>query len=159
MKCLKTIDARIVTFGMSCVGKTTFAKELLAHSYCCFDALFQWHLIETLGMSVEANLGYVRDKCDELDCFVMDGWTLADQKGQFLPQDTRVYVIYAPYEQILSQYRIPVLDHEEFRPMFKKWYLDIDYDLFPATRYFLNAGEFVETTKDDFMRSLSECNQ
>ena len=32
-------DDKIVLFGMSCVGKTTFAKELVNHSYYCFDDL------------------------------------------------------------------------------------------------------------------------
>ena len=52
MKLLQPLNKRIVCYGMSCVGKTTFAKQM--HSkYHCFDALFQWHLIEAFGLSIK----------------------------------------------------------------------------------------------------------
>lgn len=155
MICQRPLDDRIVLFGQSCVGKTTFASQLTGHHYYCFDALFQWHLVETFGLSIEANLTHVYQTCDAAR-FVLDGWHLADKQGWFLPPQSKVYVIYAPYERILSQYRVPVTDPEEFRPMFEKWYAGVDYEKLPGTRYFRNDGEFRETSRQDFTAFLLE---
>lgn len=143
---LNDLDDKIVVFGMSCVGKTTFAKQLTSHHYYCFDALFHWRDIEVFGLSVSANLAEIRDYCQGK--FVLDGWVLADQEGQFLPPQAKVYVIYASYEQIISQYRVKVDDPKDHRQMFHKWY-GIDYTKLPGTRYFRNDGEFVETNYFD----------
>src|SRR4051812_21762650 len=113
MICLKPSDGRIVVFGQSCVGKTTFAKQLNGHVYHCFDELFHWHLIETFGLSIESNLVHIRNVCQASDKFVLDGWHLSDKDGLFLPAGAVVYVVYAPYDQIISQYRVPVYEHEE----------------------------------------------
>ncbi len=146
----KELDDRIVVFGMSCAGKTTFSKQLLNHHYYCFDAMFHWHLIESLGLSVTLNLEYIQNKCNQLK-FVIDGWNLSDAIGNFFPSNSTVYVVYAPYEQIVKQYRIPVLDFNEFRSMYEKWYQQIDYKKFKA-RYFYNTGNcFIEKDSDDFL--------
>lgn len=152
VKWLKPLDDRVVIFGMSCVGKTTFAR-LFPEAHRCFDALFPWHLIETFGLSTTAALEHVRRSVGD-GHFVLDGWHLADRAGHFLPPGAAVYVVYAPYDQILAQYRIPVIDHEEFRPMFDEWYRSVPYDELPGTRYFRNAGEFVETDREAFLISL-----
>lgn len=158
MQCLKPLDRRIVVFGQSCVGKTTFARQLTTHRYCHFDWLFPWHLIETFGLSTSAALEHVRNNCSRSP-FVLDGWHLADKEGEYLPEGSCVYVVYAPYEQIISQYRIPVTDPEEFRMMYDKWYRTVPYEKLPGTRYFLNAGEFVETSRESFLSSLPERSQ
>lgn len=152
--CNKPLDDRIVVFGQSCVGKTTFALQLLEHRYYCFDALFQWHLIETLGLSTEANFRHIQSVCDA-PRFVLDGWHLADREGRFLPVGAAAYVVYAPYETIISQYRVPVASPTEHLPMFGKWYYEINYDELPGTRYFSNEGEFVETTREDYVTFLA----
>lgn len=136
--------------GMSCVGKTTFANLLQEHVYYCFDALFHWHLIETLGFSTKANLEHIRDRC-LTEKFVLDGWHLSDKDCNYLPYGAKVYVIFAPYDQVVKQYRIPVTDHEEYRVMFEKWYFQIDYARL-AARFFLNTGDFLEITRDQFYR-------
>ena len=145
---LHPLDNKIVVWGMSCVGKTTFAGEL-DHHYYCFDALFHWRLIESLGLPVEENLRQLSKNCTE-ERYVLDGWTLADIKGECLPEGARVYVVYASYEQIISQYRIPVHDPEEYRQMYWRWY-DINYETLGA-RYFRSEGSqsFVETGVEDF---------
>jgi hypothetical protein len=135
---------------MSCVGKTTFSKQMKDHQYHCFDALFHWHLIEALGLSARCNLIHIKEQCIE-DRFVLDGWHLSDPEGCYLPASSKVYVVYATYEQIVSQYRVKVIDPEEYRGMYRKWYLSVDYDKLPGVRYFLNTGEFVETDRDQFL--------
>jgi len=140
------LDNKIVVWGMSCSGKTTFAKQL-DHQYYCFDSMFHWWMIESLGLPVDVNLQDVSKNC-VADKYVLDGWTLADEIGEYLPFGARVYVVYAPYEQIVSQYRIPVGDPEEFRSMYSKWY-GINYKSLGA-RYFRNEGSFVETSEEEF---------
>ena len=142
---------------MSCAGKTTFAKTLQDHHYYCFDYLFQWHLIETLGLSISENFKHIQKYCVQPK-FVLDGWHLADKTGVYLPPNSSVYVVWAPYENIISQYRVKVTDPEEHRNMYKKWYFDIDYDALPKVRYFSNFSYFEEITKEDFIIS-SKRNQ
>lgn len=150
---LTPLDDKIVVMGMSCSGKTTFAKQL-DHHYHCFDALFQWHVIETLGLSIAANLKQLSKICTE-DKYVLDGWNLADKECRYLPEGAVVYVVYAPYEQIIKQYRIHVSDPEEFRPMFHKWYYEIEYPRLHC-RYFANGGTFTETTEKEFISFLEQ---
>lgn len=153
MSIFKSYDDRVVIFGQSCVGKTTFAKTMSQHTYYCFDYLFQWHLIETLGLSISSNLRHIKQIVND-EKFVIDGWHLADKEGQFLPDHSCVYVVWAPYEKIISQYRIPVADKAEHHQMYRKWYYEIDYDKFPSVRYFWNTGQFIEMTKAEFTTSL-----
>lgn len=138
----RPLEDKIVLFGMSCSGKTTFAKGLCARQYHCFDALFQWHLIETLGLSIEANLKHIQKVCSE-DRWVLDGWHLGDKEGEFLPVGSTVCVIYSSYQKIIDQYRVPVV--EPLVHMYRKWY-GINYEAFAGTRYILNDGDFQETS-------------
>jgi len=148
------LDEKIVLFGQSCVGKTTFANLLSSHTYYCFDGLFHWHLIETLGLSIEANFCAVREECTA-DKYVLDGWHLADRVGKHLPRAARVYLIFAPYDQILKQYRIPVTRKDEYLSMFARWYTQVDYGSLNA-RYFLNSGDFVEVSESDYSGFLKD---
>lgn len=143
------IDNKIVLFGMSCSGKTTFAKNLKNHNYYCFDYLFKWHLIESFGLPISENLKYIKNLCKN-EKFVLDGWHLADKHGFYLPDNASVYVIWAPYEKIISQYRVRVYDPEEHRHMYNKWYCEIKYDKLPSVKYFKNSGVFEEISKDQF---------
>lgn len=136
-----------MVFGQSCSGKTTFAKQL-SHHYYCFDELFKWHLVEGLGVSIDANFQHIKEVCEE-DKFVLDGWHLADKEGKFIPKDSKVYVVYCSYEQILEQYRIHVLNRDEYRLMYKRWYQDVDY-LSLNARYIKNEGNFRETSYEEF---------
>ena len=140
------LDDKIVVFGMSCVGKTTFAKLLTEYHYYCFDAMFYWHQIEVLGGSIKQNLIDIQKQCCA-DKFVLDGWSLGDTNGEFLPQGSVVYVIYTTYENIINQYRIEVSDPEEHRTMFKKWY-GINYK--KPCRFFRNDKAFNETSVEEF---------
>lgn len=155
MICKSELDNRIVVWGMSCAGKTTFSKQLRDHQYYCFDAMFHWHLVETLGLSISANLAYVREQC-VASKFVVDGWHLSDLSGSFLPEKSTIYVVYSSYDTIISQYRVTVSDHNQHRSMFKKWYQDIDYEKFIGTRYFKNDGHFVETTSKEFLQLIND---
>ncbi len=153
-------DRGLVIMGMSCVGKTAFAKTFFLHRYCCFDALFPWHEIETLGLSTDAGLQSVTNFANESTFpFVIDGWHLSDPEGLLMPDGVGVCVVYAPYDQIISQYRVPVEDHDQHRPMFRKWYHEIKYPSFQKMVFIQNEGHsFVETSLEDFVIFL-EHNQ
>lgn len=146
---------RIVVFGMSCVGKTTFAQQLPDHHYYCFDALFRWHDIEGLGLSISANLAHIKDQCIA-PRFVLDGWHLADKSGRYFPGGAAVYLVYAPYRQVLSQYRVPVVDGNEHWQMFQRWYGEVDYCCFESVRYFRNVGDFEEMSKPEYATWLEQ---
>jgi len=145
-----------VLWGQSCVGKTAFSKNLTHHHYYCFDYLFPWYDIETLGLPVIPGLEFI-SKIDQPEKFIIDGWVLTDKNGKYIPSGSVVYVIYAPYDQIIKQYRVPVEEFEQHLPMFKQWYYDIDYQSFPGIRYFLNDGcEFGEQSEKEFAEFLSQ---
>lgn len=140
---------------MSCVGKTTFAQQI-GLPYCCFDALFPWHEIETFGLSTSDSLRIVRDKCPP-DQFILDGWHTSDLEGKWLPEDVVVYCLFAPYDSIIDQYRVPVEEHNQHRSMYQKWY-SADYPKLNA-RYWLNDGQFKEVDKVYFDKIISmNCN-
>jgi hypothetical protein len=143
---------RIIVMGMSCVGKTTFAK-LLPNRYICFDALFPWHQIEGFNLSISEALAHVNWFCT--NDFTLDGWHLSDPTGLYFPWDCMVYVVYAPYEKIIGQYRVEVTDPNQHRPMFDKWYRGVDYPrLRCPVRYFENTGDFEERSVTDFYTFL-----
>lgn len=147
----KPFDDKIVLFGQSCVGKTTFAKLLTGHNYLCFDELFNWHMIETLGLSIATNLSHIKNLCEDQEIpYVLDGWHSSDKDGKLLPKQAVAYVVWAPYNRIISQYRIPVNDPEEFRSMYKRWYYEINYMQFQSVRYFKNENSFTEISESDF---------
>lgn len=143
---------RIVIFGMSCSGKTTFAKQILSHKYLCFDRLFKWHLIETLNLSITENLLAVRTECEKYDKFVLDGWHLAGMQPNLLPSNSTVYVLYCDYEKVLSNYQLRAGEHSEHWSMFWRWYGQ-DFSPFNP-RYFVNSGSFVETSHECFSSFL-----
>lgn len=138
---------RIVIYGMSCVGKTTFAQSI-PNSYLCFDALFPWHTMETLGLSFDVAMKKVKSECELNVSFVLDGWHLGDEQGVYFPSNTTAYVLIAPYCRIISQYRVQVDDPNQHLGMFKKWY-SIKYP--SPTRYFVNEGCFKEISESDFL--------
>jgi len=137
-------------FGMSCVGKTTFAQLMTNHEYFCFDAMFNWHLVETLGLSIETGLRHVSELCDAVPNFVLDGWHLADKTGSLLPVGTTAYVVYDDYDSIIRRYRVPVPNKAQHVPMFEKWY---DLGLSVPIRYFRNHGDISETCSEEFILS------
>lgn len=154
MNLLTPHSDKIVIFGQSCSGKTTFARTLLNHKYYCFDALFPWHSIETLGLSSSQSLKNVVSECTA-DRYVLDGWHLSDKQGVLLPADAIVYVLYCDYDKIIAQYRVPVFDKESHRSMFDRWYKQIDYSRFPKVRYFKNDSDFTEISQDKFGEIIS----
>jgi hypothetical protein len=144
LELMSPLDNKIVCWGMSCSGKTHFAKQLLSHDYLCFDGLFNWHEIETLGLSCSASLKHIAEIMGSHEKCVLDGWHLTDPRGELAPQDAVFYVIYAPYDQIINQYRVPVDYREQHRHMFIKWYADFSVFL-RKMRFFKNDGaNFVE---------------
>lgn len=144
---------KIVTFGMSCSGKTTYARTLSEHHYYCFDQLFDWHLIETLGLSIESNLKEIQQACS-IERFVLDGWHLADPEGAYLPSESAVHVIFADYDLIIDQYRVPVKQRNDHFRMFQRWY-SIDYTKFPQVTYIENDGEFKVRNEEYFRRFVA----
>lgn len=138
---------RIVIFGMSCVGKTTFAQDI-PRRYLCFDALFPWHSMETLGLPFGAAMERVKSECECLSEFVLDGWHLGDEGCWYFPSGTTAYVLISPYYKIIEQYRVSVDDPNQHLGMFKNWY-SIKYP--SPTRYFVNDGSFVEISEKEFI--------
>lgn len=148
---------RIVIWGMSCVGKTTMAGLMNDHVYFCFDSMFNWHEIETLGLSINTNLKNIRNTCDPLQNFVIDGWHLADKQGLLFPKDTTVYVLYDDYDSIINRYRVNVDDRMQHMPMYRKWY---DIELSVPIRYFKNNMEsIIETDVIEFQKTFQACNR
>jgi hypothetical protein len=136
IKELKPLDSRILLWGMSCVGKTTFASLLTDYTYYNFDSLFHWHLIEGLNLSIDNNISYIKNYCIS-EKYIIDGWSLYGD----IP-DIPIYVIYANYDRIIDQYRIEVSNRDEFRPMFHKWYGKLPNG---NLRFFENIGHiFIE---------------
>jgi hypothetical protein len=129
-------DNKIVMYGMSSVGKTYFAGKLVDHDYYSFEAMFDRHGIETMGLSTSANLRTIANRCKGYR-YVLDGWHLYDKNGAYLPKDSVVYVVFADYHKIIQQYPTPT-DHLF---LFKKWYTPLK---FPRVRYWENAGRFIE---------------
>lgn len=142
----------ILLFGMSCSGKTTFANMLMSHHYFCFDAMFQWHEIETLGLPISEGLKTVVEVVENSEGkWVLDGWHLADAECRCIPYETSLYVIYADYDQIIEQYRVPVGDSKEHLSMYYKWYSPANFAGLYGTRYFFNNGyDFNETSVEEF---------
>lgn len=145
---------KVVLWGMSCVGKTTFGQQMNDHRYLCFDALFDWYSIETLGLSTSTSLAGIADIMSKEEKIVLDGWHLGDIEGAYLPGDSTVYVLYADYERVINQYRIDVRHPEEHRHMFKRWYYEVPYERFPRVRYWENLGEFTEREAEEFQDFL-----
>lgn len=152
INCQTPLDDKIVVFGMSCSGKTTFAQSLIDHQYYCFDAMFHWHQIEVLGGSIRQNLIEIGRQCNA-DKFVLDGWSLGDSAGDLLPQGSVVYVVYTTYQNIIDQYRIEVSDPEQHLEMYKKWY-GINYK--KPCRFFRNDKAFIETSFDEFTSVIQQ---
>jgi hypothetical protein len=144
-------DNRIILWGQSCSGKTHFAQQFSSHQYLCFDHLFRWHEIETLDLSCSVNLKHIAEVISSCDKCILDGWHLTDPSGELAPVDSVFYVIYASYDRIISQYRVPVARHDEHYHMFQRWY-GVDFTKFKQKlRYFFNTGvDFVETEGLDF---------
>ena len=152
----RCFDDKIVIMGMSCVGKTEFAKRISinGHAHVCFDASFPWHSVETLNFSTRDAIRHVSEQC-VFQKFVLDGWHLSDLVGSNSPNESVVYLLYAEYYRIIDQYRVHVLDREQHWTMFKKWYLDFDYSTLPRVRYWENTGDFKERSREDFIAFCS----
>lgn len=142
----------IVIYGMSCSGKTTLANSLLSHQYFCFDAMFHWHDIETLGLSITENLRTINENIEVASGrWVLDGWHLADAKCQLVPTDATIYVVFARYPDIINQYRVVVSDPQEHLGMYRKWYSPGNFSGLSEVRYFYNNGsDFLETDETEF---------
>ena len=122
------------------------------HTYLCFDAMFNWHLIETLGLSIETNLKHISKICDAVPNFVLDGWHLSDETGSLFPADTVAYVLYDDYDSIIRRYRVSVEDKMQHLPMFLKWY---DLKLEIPVRFFKNnMSEIRETESKEFTQCV-----
>jgi hypothetical protein len=159
MDLLSPLDEKIIVWGQSCVGKTHFSQQL-DRPYLCFDALFRWHEIETLGFSPTKNLEYISSLMTG-PC-VLDGWHLSDPHGGLMPRDAVVYILYAPYRQIIEQYRVPVREYYEHHMMFHRWYKIEPTAFQNKLRYVRNTvGSFIETTYEQFSAFMlsEECSR
>lgn len=116
------MNNKIIVWGMSCVGKTTYAKSLNL-PYFCFDYLFPWSLVETFSdLSIEKALEYVVTECEKSSDYILDGWHLSDIEGKFIPQDCQVHVLYDHHHNIIDRYRVSIVSLDNHREMYRKWY-------------------------------------
>lgn len=146
---LKPIDDKIVLLGMSCVGKTKMAESLLSHKYYCFDALFPWHVLETIGGSIKRSLLDIKPSETK---FVLDGWHNSDLRCKLTPKESVPYLIYADYSFILSNYRVPISGPQAFFNMYQIWY---KAEFAKNTRFIKNTGSFSETSKEEFIETIN----
>jgi len=117
---------KIVVFGMSQVGKTTYATSLNV-PYFCFDYLFPWALVEGFAdLSTEEALKHTIAVCEKEDSYVLDGWHLSDIHGDLLPEDCEIHVLYDHHQNIIDRYTTPVVSSDNHREMYKKWYGEIN---------------------------------
>lgn len=136
---------RIVVFGMSQVGKTTYAKSLDL-PYACFDYMFPWPLVESFpDLSINEALKNVVTLTCRSDNFVLDGWHLADIQGDLLPRDCEIHVLYDHHQNIIDRYSVPVVSLDNHREMYKKWYGDIN-DSERTKFYRIHYGKAPELT-------------
>lgn len=134
------LDKKVVLWGQSCVGKTTFARTM-PNKYLCFDYLYPWHIVESFpDTSIPDVLDHIKQLCEHEESYVLDGWNLADTEGKYLPDGSTVYVIYDSIDNILQRYRVDVIAKDEHREMWRKWYL-VDFSRFPRVRYFHHTKE------------------
>jgi hypothetical protein len=132
---------KIAVFGMSQVGKTTYAKGLDL-PYYCFDYLFPWPLVESFpDLSIWAALKNIVNNLPEN--YVLDGWHLADIHGNLLPEDCEIHVLYDHHQDIIDRYTVPVVALDNHREMYKKWYGDIN-DSVRTKFYQVRYGEVPE---------------
>jgi hypothetical protein len=132
---------KIVVFGMSQVGKTTYAKSLDI-PYYCFDYLFPWALVESFpDLSIDEALKHTL--IDLPEHYVLDGWHLADIQGDLLPEDCEIHVLYDHHQNIIDRYSVPVVALDNHREMYKKWYGNIN-DSIRTKFYKVHYGEIPE---------------
>tara|TARA_Y100000034_G_scaffold42710_2_gene52287 strand:- start:9676 stop:10161 length:486 start_codon:yes stop_codon:yes gene_type:complete len=146
---------KIVVFGMSCVGKTTYAKSLNI-PYLCFDYLFPWPLVESFPeLSIEKALAHVVEQCEKEENYVLDGWHLSDIEGNTLPKGCEIHVLYDHHQNIIDRYRNSVVASDEHREMYRKWYGDINDSV--RTKFFrIHCGEAPEPRTFEHFNSFRE---
>jgi GTPase SAR1 family protein len=147
------VDDKIILYGMSCSGKTTFAQLLKNHKYFCFDAFFHWHEIESLGLSAKNSLQKIVEMLSHEEKYVLDGWHLSDKSLSLIPLDAKVYVIYSDYDSIIKNYRTPIYGPLAFDNMYNEWYWNLEAKI---SRYIRNEGCFRETSVDEFLKTIIE---
>lgn len=144
------LDDKIVLYGMSCSGKTTFATNVKGHRYICFDEFFPWHDIETLGISAKQYLIKIRDMLS--DKCILDGWHLSDKNFNLLSKEIKVYAVYSEYDFIVNNYRGKINGPLAYENMYDLWYTrDLKVD-----KYIRNKGNcFIETSFDEYLEIIN----
>jgi hypothetical protein len=138
---------RIVVFGMSQVGKTTYAKSLDL-PYACFDYMFPWPLVESFpDLSIDEALKDVVARLPE-HC-VLDGWHLSDIQGNLLSEDCEIHVLFDHHQNIIDRYTVPVVALDNHSEMYKKWYGDIN-DSTRTKFYRIHCGKAPELTTFEY---------
>lgn len=134
---------KVIVFGISQVGKTTYATSLNV-PYFCFDYLFPWPLVESFAdLSIEEALKHTINVCEKEDNYVLDGWHLSDISGSLLPEDCEIHVLYDHHQNIIDRYSAPIVASDNHREMYKKWYGDIN-DSIRTKFYRIRYGEAPE---------------
>ena len=159
---LKPHAPKIVTRGMSCSGKTTFANMVkLSEGYTVyhFDPQFTYELRTLAEVSRSANWKRIIRACGQPP-WIMDNWTTEDTHGDVLFSecpDACVYVIFDTHQNILDRYRVPVVGPDAFYSMYEKMYRKMEFEQYPSVRYFMAIKRmFREVTRDEFRSFIAQ---
>lgn len=146
---------QIVTMGMSCVGKTTFANLLRSegYHYHSFDSQYTYLLTALPEVSRKGNWKQIVDKCCESP-WILDNWTTEDYLGRNLYQwkpNACIYLLYDSHKGILDRYRIKVEGPDAYYMMYEKMYKIIEFEKYQSVRFFHSSGgDYRETSIEDF---------
>lgn len=141
---IEGLDPKIVTMGMSCVGKTTWAQSLKSsgYSYHSFDHQYAYNLAGLPEISRVKNWRKIARNCCG-DRWVLDNWTTEDHLGKVLFEehpDCCLCVLFDSRKNILSRYRVPVSGPDAFEMMYDKMYRYMEFERYPKARYIHSDG-------------------
>lgn len=159
IEALLPLDPQIVLMGMSCVGKTTFAKSLKDHPVHHFDAQYTYNLTGLPGVSRVKNWRRIIRNCG--DRFVLDNWTTEDELGRVLYEskpDACIVVLFDTYPSILDRYRVPVVGEDAHFMMYKKMYTEMPFESYKKVRYFEVDGPIYREHSTEGFRSFIRDN-
>lgn len=156
IKTLSPHSSKIITMGMSCVGKTTLArklKELDKRTYHSFDSEFHYRLVGLPGYSPKKNWERILTACQS-EKWVLDNWTTEDYLGEVISKlapDAVIYVVYDEHQKILDRYRVPVSSPDGFISMYNKMYKQVDFESYkvPVRSFRADGKDYWETTLEE----------
>lgn len=150
--------SKIALMGMSCVGKTTYAKTL-PNTYISFDDKFAYNLSLHTDYNIAYNLNKITSICGSN--FVLDNWAFYDIDGKIFYKafpDGVMYLLYAPYNDILKRYRVKIHGPDAFRMMYTNMYLKKDFTKYQNIKYIKVDSTYTMTSYEQFKNTVESSN-